>query len=150
MSEGQYQTCKICGECKANPLHVNKAHMMSWNEYKRVIQDPEFLKDVQLQRELREKQQKDNARKEQILLYNWFVKPGTLLRTMERYKDHAKSSKKSFRGSIYDLSEFDGQTEAIVGTVELAEAMTKNGWECVTTKGGREGIPKQYIMRKVE
>ena len=150
MSKTVYTECKICRECNANPLHVNKAHGMSWNEYKRLTADPEFMKEVEMHRERRELEAEKEYHKSRVLLYRWFPKPGTLTSLMSKYAHHAKGSKHVFKDSIYDMAEFEDKTEAIVGTVELAEAMTKNGWECVTTKGGHDGSPKQYIMRKVE
>lgn len=146
----QYELCKICKEVKANPLHVNKQHSMTWNEYKRLVANPEFLKELEVQRSLREKKAEEDEQKNRILLYNWFPRTSTMMTIIERYRNHAKSNKVVFHDSVYDLSEFEGKTEAIVGTVELAEAMIKHGWECVTAKGGHDGTPKQYIMRKVE
>lgn len=146
----QYNLCVICEKVKANPLHVNKKHQMSWNEYQRLSVDPEFLKEVATHRKLREEKAVEEYRSSRILTYKWFTKTRSLTGIMKRYLHHAKSAKAAFKGSVFDMSEFDGQTEAIVGTVELAEAMTKNGWECLTKKGGHDGSPKQYIMRKVD
>lgn len=146
----EYLECKICKKCKANPLHVNKAHGMSWNEYKKLTADPEFMKEVEQHRERREKEAEKEYHNSRILLYRWFPKPGKLTSLMTHYAHHAKGSKHVFKDSIYDMAEYEGKTEAIVSTVELAEAMMKNGWECVTAKGGHDGTPKQYIMRKVE
>jgi hypothetical protein len=144
-----YKTCVVCGDVKANPLHVKKAHGMTWNEYKIMSEDPEFLQDVEDHKVERADREEKEYHLSRLLMYHWFPKTTTLTGVMRRYTEHAKGSKEVFVGSVVDLSEFDGKEDAVVGTVEIAEAMTKDGWECVTARGGRNGIKKEYVMKRL-
>jgi hypothetical protein len=144
-----YTECKICQEVKANPLHVKHAHGMTWGEYKTMTEDPEFMKDVEFHREERADRQEQEYHLSRLLMYHWFPKTSTLTGVMRRFTEHAKGSKEVFVGSAVDLTEFDGKDEAVVDSVEVAEAMTKEGWECVTGRGGRNGIKKEYVMRRL-
>jgi transcription elongation GreA/GreB family factor len=144
-----YEECKICRKVKANPLHVKAAHMMTWNEYKTMTNDPEFMQEVADHRDEREEREAKEYNLSRLLLYHWFPKTTTLTGIMRRYTEHAKGSKEVFVGSRVDLSQFDGKDDAIVDTVEVAEAMTKEGWECVTGRGGQGGTKKEYVMRRL-
>jgi len=144
-----YDICKICNEKKATPMHVKSAHGMGWHEYKQMIEDPEFMADVKKHREEREERVEKEYHLSRLLMYYWFPKSKSLLVAMRRFQEHAKGSKEAFFGTQLDLSEFDGKDEAVVGKVEIAEAMTKEGWECLRAEGGWDGSPKRYIMRRV-
>lgn len=144
-----YEECKICRKVKANPLHVKAAHMMTWNEYKTMTDDPEFMQEVADHRDEREEREEREYHLSRLLMYHWFPKTSTLTGVMRRFTEHAKGSKEAFVGSIVDMSEFDGKDDAVVDSVEVAEAMTKEGWECVTGRGGRLGIKKEYVMRRL-
>jgi hypothetical protein len=144
-----YEECKICRKVKANPLHVKSAHMMTWNEYKTMVDDPEFMQDVEDHRVERAEREEKEFHLSRLLMYHWFPKTSTLTGVMRRFTEHAKGSKEVFVGSVVDLTEFDGKDEAVVGSVEVAEAMTKEGWECTTARGGRNGIKKEYVMRRL-
>lgn len=144
-----YDLCPICKEVKANPLHVKHAHGMTWKEFKEMIEDPEFMADVERHRVEREDREKKEYHLSRLLLYHWFPKTTSLTGVMRRFTEHAKGTKEVFVGNEVDLSEFDGMDEAVVDKVEIAEAMTKNGWECVMGRGGRNGIKKEYVMRRL-
>jgi len=144
-----YVECKICGEVKATPLHVKAAHGMTWNEYKTMIEDPEFMKDVEHHKGERAEREEKEYHLSRILIYHWFPKTSSLTGVMRRFTEHAKGSKEAFAGNAIDLDQFVGKDDAIVETVEVAEAMTKDGWECVTARGGRNGIKKEYVMKRM-
>ena len=144
-----YELCPICKEVQATPLHVKSKHGMSWNEYKTMIEDPEFMKDVELQREKREERDEKEYHLSRILMYHWFPKTSSLTGVMRRFTEHAKGSKEVFVGNAVDLTEFADKDEAVVDTVQIAEAMTKEGWECTGARGGRNGVKKEYIMKRI-
>ena len=143
-----HETCKICKEKKATPSHVNAAHGMKFTEYKTLTADPEFMKEVEHHRELREKRDNKEYHLSRILTYHWYPKSQALTRVMGRFIDHAKTTAQALNKGV-DISEFVDKETAIVGTVVIAEALMKNGWECVLAKGGIDRVPKEYHMRKL-
>lgn len=146
---GIYNMCKICGEKIATPTHVIAAHgMKNFTEYKELVKDPEFLKDVKRHKKEREERETREYHMSRLLIYHWFPKASSLTRLMTRYSDHRKTAAEALNPEV-DLSDFIDKDEAIVGTVIEAEALTKEGWECYHTKGGHDGSPKEYHMKKV-
>jgi len=144
-----YELCKICEEKVANPLHVNVAHAMDFTEYKKLTQDPEFLKDLEKNKKLREEQEAEEERKRMILTERWFPRASSLTGIMKRYREHAKPNTTAFQKPAVDISNYEELDEATVPTIELAEALIQSGgWECITKKGGHDGSPKQYIMKR--
>ena len=144
-----YEICQVCKEKKATPLHVKAAHGMSFTEYKAMIEDEDFMKDVEHHREERGKRDEKEYHRSRLLIYYWFPKTSSLTGVMRRFTEHAKGSKEVFVGNVINLDEFMGLDEAVVDSVEVAEAMTKEGWECVTGRGGRSGVKKEYVMRRL-
>ena len=143
---GIYEKCKICKEKIATPTHVMAAHgMKNYTEYKELIKDPEFMKDVERHRKDREEKETLEYHMSRLLTYYWFPKPNSFLRLLGEYKDHFKTTTEALNKEV-DLSAFDDKNEAIVGTVIIADALSKHGWECVHTKGGHDGSPKEYHM----
>ena len=143
-----YDMCVICEKVKANPLHVKVAHGMAWGEYKQLSKDENFMKEVEEHRERREKRDEKEFHMSRLLTYHWFPKASTLTGVIRRFTEHAKSNKAFTRQEV-DLSKFEGLKEAVVNTVIIAEAMTKDGWECVEVKGGHDRSPKEYHMKKL-
>lgn len=145
-----YELCPICREVKATPKHVKVKHGMSWKEFQTMTNDEDFMKKVEDHRSEREEREKREYHLSRVLMYYWFPKTKSLLRTMRRYTEHAKGNKVAFMDSDIDLSMYDGMDDAIVDSVHVAEALTKNGWECVTGRGGRGGIKKEYVMKRIK
>jgi hypothetical protein len=145
-----YELCKICKEVNANPKHVRYKHGMSWSEYQQSIKDEDFMGKVEEHRQEREDREEKEYHLSRLLMYHWLTKPTSLLRVMRRYVEHAKGNKGAFVGSDMDLSEFDGMDDAIVESVHVADAMTKSGWECVMARGGRLGVKKEYVMKRIK
>lgn len=145
-----YELCPICREVKANPKHVRYKHGMTWSEFQKRIEDEEFMGNVEKHREEREEREEKEYHLSRLLMYHWFPKSASLLRVMRRYVEHAKGNKEAFVGNDIDLSMFDGMDDAIVGDVQVADAMTKQGWECVMARGGRHGIKKEYVMKRIK
>ncbi len=144
-----YELCKICEEKQANPLHVKSAHDMNFSEYKKLTQDESFMKDVATHKELRTEKEAEEYKLKRILAQHWFPKASTLTGIMKRYLVHAKPAKEAFVGKEIDISAYVDKDEANVPTVELAEALIKSGdWVAVAKKGGHDGSPKQYIMKR--
>ena len=143
-----HELCKICKEKKATPSHVNAAHGMKFNEYRRMTADPEFMKEVEEHRKVREKRDAREYHLSRLLTYHWYPEARALTRVMGRFTNHAKTATEALSPEL-DLSGFMDKDEAIVGTVIMAEALIKEGWECVLTKGGRDKIPKEYHMRRL-
>jgi hypothetical protein len=144
-----YELCKICEEKTANPLHVKSAHDMNFSEYKKMIENEDFMQDVAKHRKLREEKEAEEYKLKRILAQYWFPKAGTLTGVMQRYLSHAKPAKEAFVGQEIDISRYVDKDEANVPTIELAEALMKSGeWVAVAKKGGHDGSPKQYIMKR--
>ena len=148
---GIYEKCKICGEKIATPTHVIAAHgMKSYTEYKELIKDPNFMKDVERHKNEREEREAREYHVSRLLMYHWFPKASSLTRIITKFTDHAKTTAEALNvGKEIDISEYSDKDEAIVGTVLQAEALTKVGWECYHVKGGHDGSPKQYMMRRI-
>jgi hypothetical protein len=123
---------------------------MTWSEFQKRIEDEEFMGNVEKHREEREEREEKEYHLSRLLMYHWFPKSASLLRVMRRYVEHAKGNKEAFVGNDIDLSMFDGMDDAIVGDVQVADAMTKQGWECVMARGGRHGIKKEYVMKRIK
>ncbi len=143
-----HELCKICREKKATPSHVNAAHGMKFAEYTRVTEDPEYMKEVEKHREMREKRDAREYHLSRLLTYHWYPEARALTRAMGRFTDHARTAAEALNPEL-DISGFTDKDEAIVGTVILAEALIKEGWECVKAKGGMDKIPKEYYMRRL-
>ncbi len=143
-----HDECKICKEKKATPSHVKAAHGMSIAEYKKLTRDEEFMKEVEEHRKAREERESREYHMSRILTYYWYPEPHKLTRVMRRFTDHATSTAAALSNEM-DLSEYEGMDKVIVGKVEIAEAMTKEGWECTLTKGGHDGSPKEYHMQRI-
>ncbi len=145
-----YELCKICEEVNANPKHVRYKHGMSWSEYQQRIDDEDFMQKVEEHREEREEREEKEYHLSRVLMYHWFTKPASLLRVMRRYREHVKGNRDAFKKEEMDLSIYDGMDDAIVESVHVAEAMTKRGWECVMARGGRLGVKKEYVMKRIK
>ena len=143
-----HETCKICKEKKATPSHVNAAHGMKFDEYKKLTADPEFMKEVEHHRELREERDTKEYHLSRILTYHWYPKSQALTRVLSNFTNHAKTTAEALNLET-DISKYVGKDEAVVKTVVIAEALIKDGWECVRSKGGRDNIPKEYHMRRL-
>lgn len=143
-----HNECKICREKKATPSHVKAAHGMSIAEYKKLTRDEQFMKEVEEHRIAREERESREYHMSRILTYYWYPEPHKLTRVMRRFTDHAKPTAKALSTTV-DLSEYEGMDKVIVGKVEVAEAMTEEGWECILTKGGHDGSPKEYHMQRI-
>lgn len=143
-----HETCKICKEKKATPSHVNAAHGMKFNEYKTNTANPEFMKEVEHHRKLREEKDTKEYHLSRILTYHWYPKSQALTRVLSRFTNHAKTTAEALNLGA-DLSEYTDKDKVIVGTVVIAEALIKDGWECVKTRGGMNKIPKEYHMRRI-
>lgn len=143
-----HETCKICKEKKATPSHVNAAHGMKFDEYKRMIANPEFMKEVEEHRERREERDAKEYHLSRILTYHWYPESQALTRVMGRFINHAQTTAKALNPEV-DLSKFVDEEETVVGTVVIAEALIKDGWECIRTKGGYDKSPKEYYMKRL-
>jgi hypothetical protein len=145
---GIYDTCKICGKKIATPTHVIAAHgMKNYTEYKELIKNKEFMEDVEKHKKEREEREEREYHMSRLLIYHWYPKATSLTRLLNRFSDHRKTTSEALNPEV-DISEYENKDEAIVGTVILADALTKNGWECYNSKGGHDGTPKQYFMRR--
>jgi hypothetical protein len=149
MEDSLWHIIKICKEKKATPSHVKSAHGMSFSEYKRSIADEEFMKEVEGHRKAREERDSKEYHLSRILTYYWHPEAHSLTRAMRKFTDHARTSAEALRSEV-DLSKYISLDEVVVGTVDIAEALTKDGWDCVLTKGGHDGTPKEYHMRRNE
>ena len=147
---GIYEKCKICGEKIATPTHVIAAHgMKNYTEYKNLIKDPEFMRDVKKHKKEREEREEREYHLSRLLTYHWFPKATSLTRVMNRFTDHAKAAVEALNlKDEVDLSSFVDESEAVVDSILIADALTKQGWDCYLTKGGHDGSPKQYFMRR--
>jgi hypothetical protein len=143
-----HETCKICKEKKATPSHVNAAHGMKFNEYKNLTADPEFMKEVEEHKKIREERVDKEYHRSRILIYRWYPESRALTRVLGKFTNHAKTTAKALNLGT-DLSEFVDKDTAIVGTVIIADALIKDGWECTMTKGGMDKRPKEYHMKRL-
>ena len=138
---------KICKEKKATPSHVSAAHGMTFAEYKKNTDDEDFMATVEKHRDQREERDSREYHQSRILTYYWYPESRGLTRVMGRFVTHAKTTEEALNPTV-DLTKFMNLDEAVVGTIIIADALMKDGWECVMTKGGHGTSPKEYYMRR--
>jgi hypothetical protein len=122
--------------------------MKSFAEYKELIEDPEFMKDVKKHKKEREERETREYHMSRLLTYHWFPKAISLIRVLTKFTDHRKTTAEALNPAV-DLNDFIDKDEAVVGTVLIAEALIKQGWKCVNVVGAHDGTPKQYHMRRI-
>jgi hypothetical protein len=106
------------------------------------------MEEVEHHREVREERDTKEYHLSRILTYHWYPKSQALTRVLSNFTNHAKTTAEALNLGA-DLSEFVGKDKVIVGTVVIAEALIKDGWECTLTKGGIDKRPKEYHMRRL-
>ena len=158
------ESCVICKQDmkQVTPLHVQHKHNMTWEEYQKAKNDPEFLAQVEKSAMERAKRTEGENYARQILLNYWFS-PLLLSSMMKNFKEHNTIDRTMFTPPPIDLKKFDGMKIVETGSLSEAEALVKSGkWIAVTARGGIQEIedengvvktirrPKIYELRRKE
>ena len=125
----------------AVPAHIVSAHAMTWDEYKREIKDPEYLKKLDEEHKKRGEKAVEEFEAKKILANYWF-RPETLSGLMRGFvgfqgNEQARRKEEEQLAAQIDLSKFKEMEKAYVENLHTAEALLKTGeWKTLEIVGG--------------